>query len=469
MFSDKICFLSEGVDSGYPNESAESAEPSTEDLVAVETEFSDDSDDQKDWKSALAAFRERTKFFPDASMLYFTELGRYPLVKGLEGEREFFRRIRSGDKEARDTFIASNQRLVVSIAKKYIRRSELALLDLIQEGNIGLMTAVERFNPDMEFKFSTYAFWWIRQAITRAIDDTGYTIRVPVHKCERFRAFFRTQGKLTARLGRAPSNTELSSEMGISEEDLRCLEDSAHESNVVFLEDVFSGDDGDGNWDRAIGGAVSNPEEECQQESLRKVVAGMLEGIDTRAQRVIRLRYGIDDGCSRTLEEVGQILGVTRARIQQIEAKAIRRLRLALMNQEPVSESAVKKKGRYLPVQWLMDAFLNLSWPERAQEAFAREHGVKAEWMDEGMQKLNVAWWKRLSREMVLRREKIGGRLVLDRYFLCRDDAGNPFADIIVLNLDNYIFARYRLGYPFDFRFVYRGRRYEKISSQSCA
>jgi RNA polymerase primary sigma factor len=260
----------------------------------------------------------------DSVRLYLREIGKIPLLSS-EEELALAQRVVSGDKRAKDQMAEANMRLVVSIAKRYVGRG-LDLLDLIQEGNTGLLRAVEKFDPDKGFKFSTYATWWIRQAITRAIADQARTIRIPVHMVETINKLLRTQRRLTQELNREPSNEEIAKEMDIEvdkvehimkiKQDISSLDASIRDDEEdSVLADFIEDED------------TVSPEESATGQLLKEQVKDMLGALTEREQKILKLRFGLEDGKSHTLEEVGQEFSVTRERIRQIEAKALAKLR----------------------------------------------------------------------------------------------------------------------------------------------
>ena len=259
----------------------------------------------------------------DPVRMYLKEIGRIPLLTSDE-EFENARRALEGDEEAKRILAESNLRLVVSIAKRYVGRGML-FLDLIQEGNIGLMKAVDKFDPEKGYKFSTYATWWIRQAITRALADQARTIRVPVHMVETINKLARVQRQLTQDLNREPTDEEIAKKLGISVEKVR--EVYKISQDPVSLETPIGEEDDSHLGDFIRDERTVSPEEYATEELLKEELAGVLLTLTDREEKVLRLRFGLDDGQCRTLEEVGQIFGVTRERIRQIEAKALRNLR----------------------------------------------------------------------------------------------------------------------------------------------
>ena len=259
----------------------------------------------------------------DPVRMYLKEIGKISLLT-LDEEMELSARIVAGDEEAKNKLAESNLRLVVSIAKRYVGRGML-FLDLIQEGNIGLMKAVEKFDASKGYKFSTYATWWIRQAITRAIADQARTIRVPVHMVETINRLSRFQRQLTLELNREPTDEELAKKMHLSLDKVREVIKIAQEP--VSLETPIGEEDDSHLGDFVKDERSMSPEEYTVHELLKDEISDVLLTLTEREEQVLRLRFGLDDGSSKTLEEVGQMFGVTRERIRQIEAKALRKLR----------------------------------------------------------------------------------------------------------------------------------------------
>jgi len=292
-------------------------EPLGDDL-ASEEDFSDEE---------LAITADNVDAFADDSVrMYLREIGKIPLLSQDE-EQELARKAMAGDKKAKDKLAEANMRLVVSIAKRYGGRG-LDFLDLIQEGNTGLLRAVDKFDPDKGFKFSTYATWWIRQAITRAIADQARTIRIPVHMVETINKVLRTTRRLTQDLNREPTNEEIAQAMGM---DVDKIEYVMRIKQDIASLDASVGRDGD-DEDSVLGDFVEDserdsPEDATANQILKEQIAEILTTLSEREQKIIRLRFGIGGGRPHTLEEVGNEFSVTRERIRQIEAKALSKLR----------------------------------------------------------------------------------------------------------------------------------------------
>lgn len=259
----------------------------------------------------------------DPVRMYLKEIGRVPLLK-FDEEIALAKRAEKGDKRAKDKLIESNLRLVVSIAKKYVGRG-MTLLDLIQEGNQGLIRAVEKYDWRRGFKFSTYATWWIRQAITRAIADQARTIRIPVHMVETINRFLRTSRKLMQELGREPAPEEVAKAMDIDPSKAREIIKISQEPTSL---EAPIGDEEDSHLGDFIHDTTApTPYDAASRELLKEHMVEVLGSLSEREQKVLRMRFGLDDGRPRTLEEVGKEFAVTRERIRQIEAKALRKLR----------------------------------------------------------------------------------------------------------------------------------------------
>ncbi|GIP51703.1 MULTISPECIES: RNA polymerase sigma factor RpoD [Paenibacillus] len=259
----------------------------------------------------------------DPVRMYLKEIGRVPLLSA-DDEMELAKRIENGDEEAKRRLAEANLRLVVSIAKRYVGRGML-FLDLIQEGNMGLIKAVEKFDHKKGFKFSTYATWWIRQAITRAIADQARTIRIPVHMVETINKLIRVSRQLLQELGREPAPEEIAAEMELSVEKVREIMKIAQEP--VSLETPIGEEDDSHLGDFIEDQEALAPADAAAYELLKEQLEDVLDTLTEREENVLRLRFGLDDGRTRTLEEVGKVFGVTRERIRQIEAKALRKLR----------------------------------------------------------------------------------------------------------------------------------------------
>lgn len=297
-------------------------------LIISDEPQADDFSDEWATEDEEEIFTDQANYLDDVSddsvRLYLREIGKIPLLSA-EEELALAHRVVAGDKVAKDKMAEANMRLVVSIAKRYVGRG-LDLLDLIQEGNTGLLRAVEKFDPDKGFKFSTYATWWIRQAITRAIADQARVIRIPVHMVETINKLLRTQRRLTQELNREPTNEEIAKEMEIEVEKVEHI--------MKIKQDIQSLDQSvrDDEEDSVLGDFVEDedtitPEESATGQLLKEQVKDLLGSLSEREQKIIRLRFGLEDGKSHTLEEVGQEFNVTRERIRQIEAKALAKLR----------------------------------------------------------------------------------------------------------------------------------------------
>ncbi|CCI82578.1 RNA polymerase sigma factor RpoD [Lactobacillus hominis] len=259
----------------------------------------------------------------DPVRMYLKEIGRVSLLDA-DQEIALAKRIEDGDEEAKQELAEANLRLVVSIAKRYVGRG-MSFLDLIQEGNMGLMKAVDKFDYRLGFKFSTYATWWIRQAITRAIADQARTIRIPVHMVETINKLIRIQRQLLQDLGREPTPEEIGAEMDMPTDKVRDILKIAQEP--VSLETPIGEEDDSHLGDFIEDKDATSPEQHASYELLKEQLEQVLDTLTDREENVLRLRFGLDDGRTRTLEEVGKVFGVTRERIRQIEAKALRKLR----------------------------------------------------------------------------------------------------------------------------------------------
>ena len=263
----------------------------------------------------------------DSVRMYLREIGKIPLLS-IEEEAELAKRAMEGDRKAKDKMAEANMRLVVSIAKRYSGRG-LELLDLIQEGNTGLLRAVDKFDPEKGFKFSTYATWWIRQAITRAIADQARTIRIPVHMVETINKLMRTQRRLTQELNREPTNEELAKEMDMDADKIEYI--LKIKQDITSL-DAGIGRDGEDGEDSTLGDFIededtASPEESASGQLLKEQVREILSSLSDRERKILEMRFGLNGTKSHTLEEVGLEFAVTRERIRQIEAKALMKLR----------------------------------------------------------------------------------------------------------------------------------------------
>jgi len=269
---------------------------------------------------------ESQRVTPDSVQTYLKEIGRFKLLTG-DQEKELGRRIENGDKEAKKILLQANLRLVVSIAKRYVGRTpHLTILDLIQEGNVGLFKAVDKFDYKRGYKFSTYATWWIRQAITRALADQARTIRIPVHMVETMSKYAQARRRLTQELGRDPLAEEIASEMGLDIEKIRLVQKISQDT--ISLETPV-GDEGEESTlsEFIPDETIKLPSDLASLHLLQDQIREILADLSPREQRILRLRFGLDDGVIRTLEEVGKEFGVTRERIRQIEFKSLEKIR----------------------------------------------------------------------------------------------------------------------------------------------
>lgn len=260
----------------------------------------------------------------DPVKIYLKDIGKVPLLSA-DDEVELSKRAQDGDEYAKSKLAEANLRLVVSIAKRYSGRTTMAFLDLIQEGNIGLIKAVEKFDPNKGFRFSTYATWWIRQSITRAMADQARVIRIPVHMVETIHKLTRVKRQLLQDLGRDPTSAEIAAAMEITEEKVAEIQKIAQDP--ISLENPVGDEDDTKIADFIEDDSIKSPSEVAAQNLLREQLIAVIDTLTPREQKVIRLRYGLDDSHPRTLEEVGKEFNVTRERIRQIEAKALRKLR----------------------------------------------------------------------------------------------------------------------------------------------
>ena len=298
----------------------------TKPAAELDEEPAADELEEEQWQDDTPVETLFDEISDDSVRLYLREIGKIPLLNP-EEELKLAYEVKEGKKDAKDKMAAANLRLVVSIAKRYSGRG-LDFLDLIQEGNTGLLRAVEKFDPDKGFKFSTYATWWIRQAITRAIADQARTIRIPVHMVETINKLLRTQRRLTQELNREPTNEEIAQAMEMEVEKVEYV--------MKIKQDISSLDAGvgrdEGDDDTTLGDFVededaASPEDSAAIQLLKEHVQDILNVLTEREQKILKMRFGLEDGKSHTLEEVGQEFSVTRERIRQIEAKALAKLR----------------------------------------------------------------------------------------------------------------------------------------------
>jgi RNA polymerase primary sigma factor len=285
-------------------------------------------EDTADEYLATRNIKDRQSTGYDSIQIYLREIGQYPLLTAAE-ERELAKRIEKGDAEARNILARSNLRLVVSIAKKYVGRSpDLTLLDLIQEGNLGLFRAVDKFDWKKGYKFSTYATWWIRQAITRALADQSRTIRIPVHMVETIAKYKQVSRRLAQVLGRDPQPEEIAVEMGVEPEKIYQVEKI--NQDTLSLENPIGSDDDEKSTlgDFIADDKIPSPIQESSERILTEQVRAILNDLSPKERKILEMRHGLMDGIYHTLEEVGKEFGVTRERIRQIEAKALEKIRL---------------------------------------------------------------------------------------------------------------------------------------------
>lgn len=304
-------------DAIQPVDAVEPEEPNLSDL--------ENDEDLEEIEASLTDGQYMDDIADDSVRLYLREIGKIPLLTS-EEELALAKRVVEGDRRAKDKMAEANMRLVVSIAKRYSGRG-LDFLDLIQEGNTGLLRAVEKFDPDKGFKFSTYATWWIRQAITRAIADQARTIRIPVHMVETINKLLRTQRRMTQELNREPTIEELAKELDMEPDKIEYV--MKIKQDITSLDGAVGRDDDE---DSVLGDFIEDedsatPEESASVQLLKEQVQAALGALSDREQKIIRMRFGLDNGKSHTLEEVGQEFAVTRERIRQIEAKALAKLR----------------------------------------------------------------------------------------------------------------------------------------------
>ncbi|MBI5220416.1 MAG: sigma-70 family RNA polymerase sigma factor [Candidatus Liptonbacteria bacterium] len=294
-------------------------------IKVIETGGLIDLGEDKETEKLLAGALDFDGELPDAVQMYLKEIGRTPLLSKDE-EKELAKRSEKGDEEARQRLIKANLRLVVSIAKRYINRTpHLGILDLIQEGNIGLSRAVDKFDYRKGFKFSTYATWWIRQAINRALADQSRTVRIPVHMVEVISKYTQARRQLIQELGRDPLAEEVAAEMGIDVDKVRQIQKISQE--VLSIETPI-GDEEDSTLSDFIPDEKNlSPAQLAARAYLRDLIKDVLTDLSEREQKILNMRFGLEDGVTHTLEEVGKVFGVTRERIRQIEAKALEKIR----------------------------------------------------------------------------------------------------------------------------------------------
>lgn len=321
------------VEGGVEDEFAEGVEQDEDELEEARAKKKkDDEDDAVEAAAKATAQKKKDKarktvdlseIANDSIRMYLCEIGKVDLLTAKE-EADLARKIAKGDQSAKAKLAEANLRLVVSIAKKYIGRG-LSFLDLIQEGNIGLFRAVEKFDPNRGFKFSTYATWWIRQAITRAIADQARTIRIPVHMVETINKLTHTQRRLVQELGREPLIEELAAEMDMDEKKVRHILKISQD--IVSLEAPVGAEEDSKLGDFIEDDDALSPSEQTNRQLIKENIHEMLQYLSPRERKIIEMRFGLKDGIGHTLEEVGNEFGVTRERIRQIEAKVLHKLR----------------------------------------------------------------------------------------------------------------------------------------------
>lgn len=317
-----------------PEQPATGASASDEDDVTLVDDSQDKvelDDDSAELPKKLLPDVAETVYTDDSVKMYLQQIGRVKLLTADE-ERELARGVQEGDETAKAELIQANLRLVVSIAKKYVGRG-LSLLDLIQEGNLGLIRAAEKFDYKRGFRFSTYATWWIQQAITRGIADKSRTIRLPVHMIETVGKLKKATKDLTEELGRAPTRQELADRMEVSLGKLR-LAIKATQSTISLETPLYNKDEQARIADTLVDPNVDDPDERVSQDSLTTDIEEILTTLRTREKDVLELRFGLRDGNRRTLEEIGQLFGVSRERVRQIETRALNKLRKLCRNNQ---------------------------------------------------------------------------------------------------------------------------------------
>ncbi len=327
---------------------ASSDDDSLEVVATAGIRLKDDKQAEVDKKRRKEREVDLLEISNDSVRMYLSEIGRVPLIDARK-EVELARRIRKGDSGAKQQLAEANLRLVVSIAKKYIGRG-LSLLDLIQEGNIGLFRAVEKFDPERGFKFSTYATWWIRQAITRAIADQARTIRIPVHMVETINKLTHTQRRLVQELGREPTVEEIAVEMEMDIKKVRHIQKISQD--IISLEAPVGSEEDSKLGDFIEDEEAVNPFDATNRQLRKENVHAMLEYLTPRERKIIEMRFGLEDGIGHTLEEVGKEFNVTRERIRQIEAKVLQKLR------DHPRSACIREYGGGKPQAFAMPSFM---------------------------------------------------------------------------------------------------------------